>query len=150
LNCDFYDLSNIRPGSHRGSLIATNSIHCPRAHCLTDEQIVLRTVREIGELIPQALQAQVVHARVHRIPMAIARPLPGTERLRPQTITPTDNFFLAGDWTRTLLPCSMESAAYSGLRAAELIWNSLGRPRTLVTPKAAPEGLTGWVNRMTA
>jgi uncharacterized protein with NAD-binding domain and iron-sulfur cluster len=150
LNCDFYDLSNIRPGVHRGSLIATNSIHCPRVHAMTDDAVIAGTVREVADLIPQALHAKVVHARVHRIPMAIAKPAPGTERLRPEAGTPIENFFLAGDWTRTLLPCSMESAAYSGARAAELIWHSVGRPRTLVIPKAAPEGLTGWMNRMTA
>jgi squalene-associated FAD-dependent desaturase len=150
LNCDFYDLSNIRPGPHRGSLIAANSIHCPRVHTMTDDEVIAGTVREIGDLIPQAFAAKVIHARVHRLPMAIARPAPGTERLRPQAITPIENLLLAGDWTRTLLPCSMESAAYSGMRAAEVIWNSLGQSRTLVIPKAAPEGLTGWVNRMTA
>jgi uncharacterized protein with NAD-binding domain and iron-sulfur cluster len=146
LNCDFYDLSNIRPGVHRGSHIAANSIHCPRIHAMTDDEVIAGTVREVAELIPEALKAKVIHARVHRIAMAIAKPAPGTERLRPEAGTPIENFFLAGDWTRTLLPCSMESAAYSGARAAELIWNSIGRPRTLVIPKAAPEGLTGWMN----
>lgn len=150
LNCDFYDLSNIRPGVHRGSLIATNSIHCPGAHAMTDEQVIAATVREIGELIPETLTAKVLHARVHRVPMAIAKPAPGTERLRPHAVTPVKNLFLAGDWTRTLLPCSMESAVHSGLQAAELIWNSLGQPRTLLMSKAAPEGLTGWVSRVTA
>jgi uncharacterized protein with NAD-binding domain and iron-sulfur cluster len=149
LNCDFYDLANIRPGSHSGSLVAANSIHCPRAHGMTDMEIVAATVREIGEHLPEVAQAHVVHSRVHRIPMAIAQPAPGTERLRPQAATPIENLILAGDWTRTLLPCSMESAAYSGLRAAELVWSSLGEQRTLVIPKAAPEGLAGWVNRMT-
>lgn len=150
LNCDFYDLSNIRPSARSGSLIATNSIHCPRAHTMMDEEIVAATVREIGDLIPLALEARVMHARVHRVPMAIVKPAPGTERLRPAAVTPIDNLLLAGDWTRTLLPCSMESAAHSGLQAAEHIWNSLGQRRTLVIPKAAPEGPVGWLNRISA
>jgi 15-cis-phytoene desaturase len=147
LNCDFYDLSNIRTRANPSSLIATNSIHCPRKHAMADAEIIAATVREIADLIPEATHARIVHSRVHRIPMAVAKPAPGTESLRPEPVTSIPNFFLAGDWTRTLLPCSMESAVHSGLRVGELIWNSIGQPRTLVIPKAAPEGITGWVNR---
>jgi uncharacterized protein with NAD-binding domain and iron-sulfur cluster len=42
------------------------------------------------------------------------------ERLRPPPTTPFPSFFLAGDWTATGLPATIESAVESGHRAAEL------------------------------
>jgi squalene-associated FAD-dependent desaturase len=45
---------------------------------------------------------------------------PRTERLRPGAETPVPNLFLAGDWTATGLPATLESAVISGEKAAEL------------------------------
>ena len=45
---------------------------------------------------------------------------PRTERLRPPAKTAWDNLFLAGDWTDTGLPPTIESAIRSGERAAQL------------------------------
>ena len=39
---------------------------------------------------------------------------------RPGPITPIDNLFLAGDWIRTGLPATIESAVASGHKAAAL------------------------------
>jgi uncharacterized protein with NAD-binding domain and iron-sulfur cluster len=136
LNSDFYDLSNIRPGGSRcHSLIASNIIYSHRAQTLSDEQIIARTREEIAERFPDVQRAQVTHASVHRIPMAVACPLPGTEQQRPPTVTAIGNLLLAGDWTRTLLPSCMESAVHSGFAAAEVIWRSIGAPRSLTLPK---------------
>jgi hydroxysqualene dehydroxylase len=46
---------------------------------------------------------------------------PQTERLRPPAKTKWDNLFLAGDWTNTGLPPTIESAIRSGERAAQLV-----------------------------
>lgn len=40
---------------------------------------------------------------------------------RPQTVTPYPNLLLAGDWTQTHLPATLESAVYSGFKAAETV-----------------------------
>jgi squalene-associated FAD-dependent desaturase len=40
---------------------------------------------------------------------------------RPTAETPWDNLFLAGDWTQTGLPATIESAIRSGYRAADLV-----------------------------
>lgn len=88
LNYDFYDLSNIRPGwAERPSVIASNIIHSHRADGMDDAAIVQATVREIAEFAPAARTARVVHADLHRIPMAIACPKPGTEMKRPPART---------------------------------------------------------------
>ena len=46
---------------------------------------------------------------------------PGLETLRPRTRTAIRNLYLAGDWTRSGWPATMESAVRSGYLAAEAI-----------------------------
>jgi len=140
-NTDFYDLSNIRRDwSGRHSVIASNIIYCHRARGMSDDEIVAATRGEIAEFIPEAARARVVHAVVNRIPMAIPCPLPGTENARP-----APSAALAGDWTRTGLPCSMESAVRSGFMAAEEVLRAAGRPRTLALPVRPTDGLAGLI-----
>ncbi|TFW01794.1 FAD-dependent oxidoreductase, partial [Oxalobacteraceae bacterium OM1] len=114
LNYDYYDLRQIRTGwSGRPSIMASNIIYSHRAEGLRDDAVIAATVRELAEFAPDAAAARIVHARVHRIPMAIPCPLPGSEEKRPPARTPLPGLLLAGDWTRTHLPCSMESAVRS-------------------------------------
>ena len=149
LNSDFYDLSNIRPEwQARPSVLASNIIYSHRAHEMSDAEIIEGTLREAREALPAAADAQLRHAVVNRIPMAIECPLPGTEARRPTTLTPVEHLLLAGDWTRTHLPASMESAVRSGYSAAEEIWSAIGKPRQLALPLKPVEGLAGWVNRL--
>ena len=149
LNYDSYDLSNIRRGWRtRPSIIASNIIYSHRAHGMSDDAIIAATVRELAEFVPAAAQTTIRHARVHRIDMAIPCAFPGTERKRPVTRTPIENFFLAGDWTCTHLPASMESAVRSGLLAAEQVLDRLGRPAHLAEAMAPPEGLARLVQGM--
>lgn len=144
LNYDFYALSNIREGwGGRGSLIAGNIIYSHRAEGLSDERILERTLSEIAELAPEVKNARLLHHRIHRIPMAIPCPYPGTERLRPPTATALPGLYLAGDWTRTGLPSSMESAARSGWLAAEAVLRDRGVEASLALPARRTWGVIG-------
>jgi hypothetical protein len=135
LNCDFYDYGNIlRGGGDRPSLIASNIIYAQRLPPMTDAEIVARTRVELAEYLPAAKPARLVHAAVHRVPMAIHCPRPGTERLRPRTRTARGGLLLAGDWIRTDLPASMESAVCAGWRAAEAVLADHGRHAALAAP----------------
>jgi hypothetical protein len=148
LNTDFYDLSNIRRGwAARPSVIASNIIYCHRARGMSDAEIVAATRREIAEFIPAAARARVVHAVVNRIPMGIPCPLPGSESERPASYLSTSGP-IAGDWTRTGLPCSMESAVCSGFMAAEGVLRADGRPRKLAFPVRPGDGLVGLAQRL--
>jgi len=51
---------------------------------------------------------------------------PGTESARPAAATGWKNFFLAGDWTNTGLPATLEGAALSGEAAARAVDGRLG------------------------
>jgi len=149
LNCDFYDLSNIHTGwRDRPSLITCNTIYSHRADGMTDAEIVARTVKEIAEALPEAARAKVVHSVVNHIPMAIHCPYPGTEQKRPEVRSEVRGLLLAGDWIRTALPSSMESAAMAGWRAAEHILEGEGRPRSLAVPHKETTGLPGALRRV--
>jgi 15-cis-phytoene desaturase len=143
LNCDFYDLSNIHSGwKERPSVIATNAIWSHRAEGMTDEDIVARTRAELEEYLPLARDAKLVHFVVNRIPMAIHCPRPGTESRRPRCETPLDGLLLAGDWTKTEYPSSMESACYSGYVAAERVLLARGISKSMARHREGVEGFT--------
>jgi 15-cis-phytoene desaturase len=148
LNLDFYDLANIRgAAADTPSLIASNAIHAHSAQSLDDDTLVRLTLRELAPLSADAAAARVRHAAVHRVPMAIACPLPGVERRRPPVETGIANLWLAGDWTATHLPSSMESAARAGALAAERAAAWLGRELKVAEPLPETVGLPGWLRR---
>jgi 15-cis-phytoene desaturase len=150
LNCDFYDYSNIY--SHRTSphsLITTNCIYCQRASSMTDKQVVQTTLAELAQFLPEAKRAKLVHSLVVRIPMAIHCPHPGTERRRPPVVTPVENLFVAGDWCRTQVPASMESACCAGWQTAEAIREKEGKPKKMARKGKPGQGIARAVERVT-
>jgi hypothetical protein len=84
---------------------------------------------------------------VHHVPMAIPAPVPGFERFRPDTRTSLPRVYLAGDWTRTRLPCSMESAVRSGFLAAEAVLRDRGLDARLAVAPRGNDGLAGLVQK---
>lgn len=74
--------------------------------------------KEIFALLPGSRGAEVKHALVVKQRDATFAGVPGVRRLRPAQATPVPNLFLAGDWTATGWPATMESAVRSGLLAA--------------------------------
>ena len=146
LNTDFYDLANIRPDlGGKASVVACNAIGPQARADWSDERIVEHTLQEIREFAPGARQAHVLHTRVHRTPMGIPQPRPGTEGVRPPARTPVDGLWLAGDWTDTAVPCSMESAARSGALAAEEVLAHAGRPLRVALDAPDTRGLVALV-----
>jgi squalene-associated FAD-dependent desaturase len=72
-------------------------------------------------LIPGFGHIKISRAKiVHEREATWVPPLGDTSGRLP-TITPNSRFFLAGDWTDTGLPCTIESAVLSGHKAAEMI-----------------------------
>jgi uncharacterized protein with NAD-binding domain and iron-sulfur cluster len=88
---------------------------------LDNETIVARTLADLRRLVPAAAGAQVRHTQVVKEKFATMSPTVEAARLRPAAATPFENFVLAGDWTDTGLPATIESAVASGHRAAEIV-----------------------------
>jgi squalene-associated FAD-dependent desaturase len=75
-------------------------------------------VPALAELFPAAREAQVTEFFVTRERRATFRQAPGTAKLRPPAATNLPGLVLAGAWTATGWPDTMESAVRSGLSAA--------------------------------
>jgi len=85
------------------------------------EEIVALGVSELLRFYPSSVHAALVHSLVIKEKRATFSPRVGTEAHRPANATSVRNFFLAGDWTDTKLPATIEGAAQSGYRCSELV-----------------------------
>ncbi|MCS0599839.1 hydroxysqualene dehydroxylase HpnE [Streptomyces sp. LP11] len=88
-----------------------------------------RYLPELARLIPGARTAGVRDFFVTRERTATFAPAPGVGRLRPGARTKAPGLYLAGAWTATGWPATMESAVRSGVSAADAALSALGRPR---------------------
>jgi squalene-associated FAD-dependent desaturase len=89
-------------------------------------------VPALAELFPAAREARVTEFFVTRERQATFRQIPGSGALRPKTGTRLPGLVLAGAWTDTGWPDTMEGAVRSGLSAA------IELRRTLMTSGQAP------------
>jgi squalene-associated FAD-dependent desaturase len=88
-----------------------------------------RYVPELERLLPGTHGAEVKDFFVTRERTATFAPTPGVGRLRPGARTKAPGLYLAGAWTATGWPATMESAVRSGVSAADAALGALGRPR---------------------
>ncbi|MFD7401502.1 hydroxysqualene dehydroxylase HpnE [Streptomyces sp. NPDC059866] len=88
-----------------------------------------RYLPELERLLPRARGAEVRDFFVTRERTATFAPAPGVGRLRPGARTKAPGLYLAGAWTATGWPATMESAVRSGIGAADAALSALGRPR---------------------
>ncbi|MEU6098556.1 hydroxysqualene dehydroxylase HpnE [Streptomyces sp. NPDC047079] len=86
-----------------------------------------RYLPELERLLPAARGAEVKDFFVTRERTATFAPRPGVGRLRPGARTKAPGLFLAGAWTATGWPATMESAVRSGVSAAGAALGALGR-----------------------
>jgi zeta-carotene desaturase len=99
------------------------------------QEVIDLAVRELAEFFPVVREAKIEKAHVVKEVRATFSAVPGLEAKRPLPRTQWPNFFLAGDWTRSGWPATMEGAVRSGYLAAEAV---LGRPGEFLIPDAAP------------
>lgn len=81
-------------------------------------RVIELAVGELGEFLPSVREAKLVKAHVVKEVHATFSAWPGLEAERPGPVTRFPNLFLAGDWTRTGWPSTMEGAVRSGNAAA--------------------------------
>jgi zeta-carotene desaturase len=116
------------------------------------QEIIDLCLAEVRQALPAARKAELVKATVIKEAAATFSPEPGVDRWRPKQQTAIPRLFLAGDWTATAWPATMEGAVRSGYLAAEAILRSDdvpdGVPRKFLQPDLAPDGFIsmwlGW------
>ncbi len=97
------------------------------------EQLLETVVAELRDIFPEAQDAQLIRSRVVTDPTAVLSVRPGIDTVRPKAKTPVKNLFLAGDWTQTGWPSTMEGAVRSGRHAASTLIETMnGTERPLV------------------
>jgi squalene-associated FAD-dependent desaturase len=100
-------------------------------------EVIALAVRELAEFLPLVRDAQLVKAHVVKEVRATFSAGPGLEAKRPPAVTEIGNLFLAGDWTRSGWPATMEGAVRSGYLAAEAVTAALGDARRFLKPDVA-------------
>ncbi len=112
------------------------------------QEIIDLCCRELAEVLPATRDARLRKATVIKEINATFSPAPGVDRWRPAQKTSVNNLFLAGDWTRTSWPSTMEGAVRSGYLAAEALLAASGEPRVFLQPDLPREGFSKfWANR---
>ncbi|HEY2845867.1 MAG TPA: hydroxysqualene dehydroxylase HpnE [Bryobacteraceae bacterium] len=91
-------------------------------------EVIALALRELAEFFPAVATAQLERAHVIKELHATFSARPGSEALRPGAATSAENIFLAGDWTRSGWPATMEGAVRSGYIAAEAVTRAAGKP----------------------
>ncbi|MDQ6676138.1 MAG: hydroxysqualene dehydroxylase HpnE [Acidobacteriota bacterium] len=100
-------------------------------------EVIELAVRELADFFPVARVAKLERAQVIKEVRATFSAKPGLEGLRPAAQTALPNFALAGDWTRSGWPATMEGAVRSGYLAAEAAMKAQGRAARFLIPDAA-------------
>lgn len=88
---------------------------------MAHEKLIGLLTEELIKLFPNFDKSHLLHYRIITEKFATFRQTVENEKLRPKAETSLNNFFIAGDWTDTGLPATIESGAFSGKRVAEKI-----------------------------
>jgi squalene-associated FAD-dependent desaturase len=107
------------------------------------QEIIDLCLKEVRHALPAAREANLLKATVIKEAAATFSPQPGVDRWRPIQQTSIGGLFLAGDWTATGWPATMEGAVRSGYLAAEAILRVDGTPQQFLQPDLKPDGLAG-------
>jgi uncharacterized protein with NAD-binding domain and iron-sulfur cluster len=149
-------------GSNGTAAVPVTSTHCVSpAHAVSNSQylqlvisasydllqksrqeIIEICLREVRHALPAARSANLLKSTVIKEPAATFSPQPGVDRWRPMQETGIAGLFLAGDWTATGWPATMEGAVRSGYLAAEAVLRKAGSPKRFLQPDLKPDGLS--------
>jgi len=135
-----YNQSRLQAG--RGGYYIELVVSATRAFAaLPRDEAIKQALTELAEFFPRVKEAKLEKVALVKEVRATFGVPPGIDAARPTAISPWPHCFLAGDWTATGWPSTMESAARSGHLAAEALSLTIGEPRTFLEPDLKPEGL---------
>jgi len=99
--------------------------------------VIALALKELAEFFPAAREAKLEKAHVVKEIRATFSARPGLEAHRPVNHTTVPNLFLAGDWTKSGWPATMEGAVRSGYLAAQAVTAAAGAPKVFILPDIA-------------
>jgi zeta-carotene desaturase len=112
---------------------------------LSREQAIAQAVRELGEYFPAVASAKLEKAALVKEVRATFGVPPGIDAARPTSVSPWPNCFLAGDWTATGWPSTMESGVRSGHLAADAVCQNAGKRCAFLIADLKPRGLMRFI-----
>jgi squalene-associated FAD-dependent desaturase len=101
---------------------------------LNHDEVQTLIVTELQQIFPEAAQASILRSKVVTERGATFSAVPGVDSLRPDQRSPLANLYVAGDWTNTGWPATMEGAVRSGYLAAERLLEANDIKENLVQP----------------
>ncbi|HMC12116.1 MAG TPA: FAD-dependent oxidoreductase, partial [Pirellulaceae bacterium] len=104
--------------------------------------VIDEVLDDLAVAFPLARAAKLIRWQLITEQQAVFSVRPGLDAIRPAQQTAIGNLLLAGDWTRTGWPATMEGAVRSGYVAAEAILSQMGRPERIVVPDLPRNCLT--------
>ncbi len=108
------------------------------------EAILAAALEELPLFFPRVRAAKLVKSSVLKEARATFSVVPGFDRWRAEQRTETKGVYIAGDWTRTEWPSTMEGAVRSGrLAAGEVV----GDRERFMSPELPASGLMRWLGR---
>lgn len=113
-----FNRGEMTPGEHYLQVVVSAA---RTVRGLGHDEIQQRIADELASLFPAAASARLIRCRTVTEQAATFSAVPGVDQLRPEPVTPIDNLFLAGDWTATGWPATMEGAVRSGIQAADAV-----------------------------
>jgi len=139
----FFHKSRIRgypagSGSYVEVVISGSRADLPKSR----EELLATALSELARFFPEAARARVVKSGVLKEARATFTLPPGEDAARLAQTTAIPGLYLAGDWTATGWPSTMEGACRSGRLAAGAV---TGNPARFLSPDRPPTGLSRWL-----
>jgi zeta-carotene desaturase len=135
----FFHKSRIRRyAPERGSYVEVVIAGSRAQLGLSREEIVSTAMHELELFFPEVKRAKLVKSGVLKEARATFSVVPGLDQFRPGQKTEWPGFYLAGDWTATEWPSTMEGAVRSGRLAAGAV---MGDPQRFMAPEISASGL---------
>ncbi|MGB6975196.1 MAG: hydroxysqualene dehydroxylase HpnE [Terracidiphilus sp.] len=143
-----YNKSRLQPWRKGNGSYVELVVSASRSFAALDrKEAIALALSDLAEFFPAVSSAKLEKAALIKEVRATFGVPPGVDAWRPASDSPWPNCFLAGDWTATGWPSTMESAARSGHRAAESVYKSIGQPQAYLEPDLKPRGFMRFAPR---
>ncbi|MFO0851407.1 MAG: hydroxysqualene dehydroxylase HpnE [Gemmataceae bacterium] len=129
-----FNRGEVAPGEHYLQVVVSAA---RPLRGLGRDEVQRQTLAELGRLFPAVAAAKLLRVKVVTEHAATFSAVPGVDRFRPPQASSVGNLVVAGDWTATGWPATMEGAVRSGFLAAEAVLARCGRPERLLAPELA-------------